>query len=48
MALRSSASGPLAAADRIGREVAADLLDRGAATYMAVSGGHISSGDDEK
>jgi hydroxymethylbilane synthase len=48
MALRGSASGPLAEADRIGRQVAADLLGRGAASYMAVSGGHISSGDDDQ
>jgi hydroxymethylbilane synthase len=48
MALRGSASGPLAQADEIGRQVAADLLGRGAATYMAVSGGHLSSGDDDK
>jgi hydroxymethylbilane synthase len=47
-ALRGSASGTLAQADQIGREVAADLLSRGAASYMAVSGGHLSSGDDEK
>jgi hydroxymethylbilane synthase len=47
-ALRGSASGILAQADQIGRQVAADLLSRGAASYMAVSGGHLSSGDDEK
>jgi hydroxymethylbilane synthase len=47
-ALRGSASGPLAQADSIGRQVAADLLSRGAARYMAVSGGHLSSGDDDK
>jgi len=47
-ALRGSASGTLAEAEQIGRQVAADLLDRGAASYMAVSGGHLSSGDDEK
>jgi hydroxymethylbilane synthase len=47
-ALRGSASGTLAQADQIGRQVAADLLSRGAASYMAVSGGHLSSGDDEK
>ena len=47
-ALRGSASGPLAAAEFIGRQVAADLLGRGAASVMAVSGGHLSSGDDEK
>jgi hydroxymethylbilane synthase len=48
MALRGSASGSLAQADQIGRQVAADLLSRGAARYMAVSGGHLSSGDDDK
>jgi hydroxymethylbilane synthase len=48
MALRGSASGPLEAAELIGRQVAADLLSRGAASHMAVSSGHISSGDDEK
>ena len=47
-ALRGSASGPLAQADNIGRQVDADLLSRGAARYMAVSGGHLSSGDDDK
>jgi hydroxymethylbilane synthase len=47
-ALRGSASGTLAQADQIGRQVAADLLSRGAASYMAVSGGHLSSGDDDK
>jgi hydroxymethylbilane synthase len=47
-ALRGSASGTLAQADAIGRQVAADLLSRGAASYMAVSGGHLSSGDDAK
>jgi hydroxymethylbilane synthase len=47
-ALRGSASGTLAEAEQIGRQVAADLLARGAASYMAVSGGHLSSGDDEK
>jgi hydroxymethylbilane synthase len=47
-ALRSSASGPLAEAELIGRRVAADLLGMGAASVMAVSGGHLTSGDDEK
>src|SRR5215472_9509119 len=47
-ALRGSASGTLAEAEIIGRQVAADLLDRGAADFMAVSGGHLSSGDDDK
>ena len=48
MALRGSAGGPAAEAERLGREVAADLLRRGAGRYMAVSGGHISNGDDDK
>jgi hydroxymethylbilane synthase len=48
MALRSSASGNLAEAEMMGRQVAADLLGRGAAGFMAVSGGHLSSGDDDK
>jgi hydroxymethylbilane synthase len=47
-ALRGSASGTLAEAEQIGLQVAADLLSRGAASYMAVSGGHLSSGDDDK
>lgn len=45
-ALRGSTSGPAAQAERLGRELAADLLRRGAGTYTAVSGGHISNGDD--
>ena len=48
MALRGSASGALAQAELIGRQLAADLLSRGAGRYMAVSGGHLSSGDDDK
>ncbi len=48
MALRGSASGGLVQAEEIGRQLAADLLGRGAARYMAVSGGHLSSGDDDK
>jgi hydroxymethylbilane synthase len=53
MALRGSASGPLAMAEAIGRQVASELLSRGAGTYTAVpgregSGGHISSGDDDR
>jgi hypothetical protein len=52
-ALRGSASGSLAAAEELGRQVAADLLGRGAARCMAVSdaaeaGGHLTSGDDDK
>jgi hydroxymethylbilane synthase len=53
MAVRGSASGPLAVAGELGRQVAADLLSRGAARCMAVSstagaGGHLTSGDDDK
>ncbi len=47
-ALRGSAGGPAAEAEQLGRRVAADLLARGAGMYMAVSGGHISSGDDDQ
>jgi hydroxymethylbilane synthase len=46
-ALRGSAGGPAAEAERLGREVAADLLARGAGMYMAVSAGHLSNGDDD-
>jgi hydroxymethylbilane synthase len=46
--LRASAGGPAAEAERLGQQVAADLLRRGAGRYMAVSGGHISDGDDER
>jgi hydroxymethylbilane synthase len=48
-ALRASAGGPAAEADRLGREVAAELLRSGAGRYTAVSAeitGHISNGDD--
>jgi hydroxymethylbilane synthase len=47
-ALRGSAGGPAAEAERLGREVAADLLRRGAGMYTAVSAGHLSNGDDDK
>ena len=48
-ALRGSASGGLGQAEVIGRQLAADLLSRGAGRYMAVSGeGHLTSGDDDK
>jgi hydroxymethylbilane synthase len=47
-ALRGSAAGPSAEAERLGQEVAADLLRRGAGRYTAVSGGHLSNGDDAK
>jgi hypothetical protein len=46
--LRASAGGPAAEAASLGREVAAELLRRGAGRYMAVSDGHISSGDDDR
>jgi hydroxymethylbilane synthase len=48
-ALRASAGGPADQAERLGREVAAELLRRGAGRYTAVSAekaGHISFGDD--
>jgi hydroxymethylbilane synthase len=47
-ALRASAGGPAAEAISLGREVAAELLRRGAGRYLAMSDGHISSGDDDK
>jgi len=46
-ALRASAGGPSAEAERLGREVAADLLARGAGMYTSVSAGHLSNGDDD-
>jgi hydroxymethylbilane synthase len=46
-ALRASAGAPAAEADRLGREVAAELLRRGAGRYTAVSTGHIINGDDD-
>jgi len=46
-ALRGGAGGPAAEAERLGREVAADLLRRGAGMYTAVSAGHLSNGDDD-
>ncbi len=46
--LRASAGGPATEAASLGREVAAELLRRGAGRYMAVSDGHISSGDDDR
>jgi hydroxymethylbilane synthase len=53
MALRGSASGSPAMAEAIGLQVASELLSLGAGTYTAVSdpassGGHISSGDDDR
>jgi hydroxymethylbilane synthase len=50
-ALRASADGPPGEAERLGREVAAELLRRGAGRYTAVSArtaGHISNGDDDQ
>jgi hydroxymethylbilane synthase len=47
-ALRGSISGPAAAAARLGRELAADLLARGADRYTDVSAGHLSYGEDAK
>jgi hydroxymethylbilane synthase len=50
-ALRASAGGPAGEAERLGREVAAELLRRGAGRYTAVSAGtaaHISNGDDDQ
>jgi len=49
-ALRASAGGPAAEADRLGREVAAELLRRGAGRYTAVpaeTAAHVSNGDDD-
>jgi hydroxymethylbilane synthase len=47
MALRASAGGPASEAERLGREVAAELLQRGAGRYTAMSAGQISTGDDD-
>jgi hydroxymethylbilane synthase len=52
-ALRASADGPPDEAERLGREVAAELLRSGAGRYTAVSvpkgeHGHISNGDDDQ
>jgi hydroxymethylbilane synthase len=52
-ALRASADGPAAEAERLGRDVAAELLQRGAGRYTAVPGPaagqrHISDGDDDQ
>jgi hydroxymethylbilane synthase len=49
VALRGSASGPLAQAGELGRQLAADLLSRGAGSYTAVpAGGTRTSGDDDR
>ena len=45
-ALRGSARGPAAEAERLGAAVAADLLARGAGRYTNVPGRHITSGDE--
>ncbi len=47
-ALRGSISGPAAEAERLGQQVAASLLARGADRYTDVSTGHLSNGDDAK
>jgi hydroxymethylbilane synthase len=44
--VRASASAPAAEAETLGADVAAELLRRGAAKYMAVPSELISSGDD--
>ena len=46
--LRASASGPASQAAQIGREAAAELLERGAGRYTDVSDGHRTHGDDAK
>jgi hydroxymethylbilane synthase len=47
MALRASAGGPASEAERLGREVAAELLQSGAGRYTTMSAGQISTGDDD-
>jgi len=47
MALRASAGGPASEAERLGREVAAELLRRGAGRYTAMSAGQMSTGEDD-
>jgi hydroxymethylbilane synthase len=47
-ALRASASGPASQAAQIGREVAGELLERGAGRYTDVSDRHRTNGDDAK
>ena len=42
-ALRGSAAGPAGEAEHLGREVAAELLRRGAGMYTDVSAGHLSN-----
>ncbi len=45
-ALRASATAPAGEAGRLGRDVAAELLRLGAATYAAGSADYFSNGDD--
>jgi hydroxymethylbilane synthase len=45
-ALRASSGGAAAQAEQLGRELAADLLSRGARSYTDVSAGHLTNGDD--
>lgn len=45
-AVRVTASAPAAEADRLGRQVADELLRRGAGKYMTMSGVHSSNKDD--
>lgn len=45
-AVRVTASAPAAEAQRLGRDVAGELLRRGAGKYMTMSGGQSSNGDD--
>jgi hydroxymethylbilane synthase len=45
-ALRAGAAGPAVHSAAIGRQVAAELLRRGAGRYTDVSAGHLQSGDD--
>ena len=47
-ALRANAVGPAREAARLGRQVAADLLGRGAGRYTDVSAGHLPNGEDAK
>ena len=44
-AVRLSNSGPVAAAEQLGRELAAELLARGAAAHIAVPGARSNSGE---
>jgi hydroxymethylbilane synthase len=47
MALRASAGGPASEAERLGREVAAELLRSGAGRYTTMSAAPLSTGDDD-